>query len=169
MEQAKTSEPRVAYNLEYATGHGTRTIKFEGEELLVHETNNFPELFQAYINRRRMEEPRDLKEIAYFAEVADPANKITDIMQLFHKREIDLFEELSRIMREREDEYENRQVVYMAQSAGGERLDLKDLLGKHASEEEQDWRAYYYSKGFDAMADIALELDPNYDIQVFCR
>jgi hypothetical protein len=166
-EQAERNQPVPAFNPEHQTGFGMKQISIEGQEMIVHDTNNFAVVFESFLRYRAGDTPRHFLELQYIAELAKPEHRIDYVMRIFVEQHPELFQQLVDIMYDRETEYDNRQKIYLATAGGNPKL--QNLHGPAPSKEEHDRRGYYYSKAFDALADIAMELDADYDTEFFCR
>lgn len=145
-----------------------RQIVVNGREITVHETSNLPLLYETYLHKRQGETPRNVSETIYDRSLAEENKIFPKIVRLMAWRHDKLLERLNDISFDREQEYQARlRIAERSEQKLPNPQKDKDLA-LH-SEEVKAYRDYYYSQAFDAMAEIAIEINPSYDIRLLCR
>jgi hypothetical protein len=158
----------LAYDSDYDSGFGTKSIVIDGDERLVHNTNNLPVLFGAYMLLKNADQPRNSREELYYHILKDNNHNLQSLLAVFERQYGQIFYEVEMIDSRQQNEIGERRLVEAAFNQG--QIPTLDQTGRGLiAEEEQDRRDYHYSQMFVALADIALEQEPDYDLSLFCR
>jgi hypothetical protein len=169
MEELKPGNwpQEVTFDPANETAFGTRTISFRGEEVLIHDINNMPYVFDSFLRRQSGEQPRNPLELQYFAAVGE-IEMLPGIICRFAESNPDLFRELTDISYLRDEEYKARQRIRSRKDLGLT-PNPEDIRLSLPDEEENSRRKCFYSMAFDELATIAKQIDPDFDTEFFVR
>lgn len=149
-EQAPTDEVEVVpFNPENATGFPDKTVEIQGKPTVIHETNNFRMKFGIYQNIKDRKEPENPFEEVYKEEFEKRG-----VNEIFRKFE-ESYPKLTQKMVE--------EILHRQQRRENEKQGSSQII----TSEEASQRDLFFSMGFDAVAEIAKSIDPDFELKFF--
>ncbi len=140
-------------NEEYSTEVGFKTVVVDGKEVKVHQTMSFPRIFKIYAALRENQPTRNVLEQAYkdFA----PERGYEQIFSSFEAQSPNLYRKMVEVAALLEEQ--ERSLT--------QPLPEGERTAQAATEEEKAEWDYYTSAAYNAMANVARQIDKHYKLE----
>jgi hypothetical protein len=160
----------VFFDPKHETGFGTKQVTIKGHEIEVHETHRFPDVLAVH-----MQPPVDhgttKAAIELLAEINAPKFRTGDLSTVLHDLEAQkprLYQELAGVVSQFWMGSDARNKA--AQEFGKDSPEYETAAAQYRlSEEDINLRDYYFSKGIDAIGELASELDMEVNLVQICE
>lgn len=158
-EKIPDTPVRREYNPRHVTRDGLITVEVDGEQVIVHDTNNLKELYEAFwrINQENELETYNHLQDAYTEELRSgkDGRRFLNILQSLTSNPA--YGELVHML----DEIAELRYRIQAARAEGQHIEVDYL--------ERDLWAFYHSKLFDVLVPEIQRHDSSLDPNLFCR